>query len=96
MAAGRCGVNAKTADRLLMAPAAALGGGSIATFAGDARPTSVALAWPPGAALSILWSAWIVLGTVLEERDLVADVGDAYREYQRRVPMLVPWRGPVS
>jgi protein-S-isoprenylcysteine O-methyltransferase Ste14 len=49
-----------------------------------------------GLVLSILWSAWIILGTVLEERDLVADVGDAYREYQRRVPMLVPWRGPVS
>jgi uncharacterized membrane protein len=48
-----------------------------------------------GLVLSILWSAWIILGTVLEERDLVADVGDAYRAYQRRVPMLVPWRGPA-
>ena len=45
--------------------------------------------------LSILWSAWMVVGTVLEERDLVADFGDVYREYQRRVPMLVPWRGPA-
>ena len=28
----------------------------------------------------------------LEERDLVAQYGDAYRAYQRDVPMLVPWR----
>jgi len=47
-----------------------------------------------GLLLSILWSGWIVVGTVLEERDLVADFGDAYRRYQREVPMLVPWRRP--
>jgi protein-S-isoprenylcysteine O-methyltransferase Ste14 len=28
----------------------------------------------------------------LEERDLVAQYGDTYRNYQRDVPMLVPWR----
>jgi methanethiol S-methyltransferase len=49
-----------------------------------------------GLLLSILWSAWIVAGTFLEERDLVADLGDAYRRYQRQVPMLVPWRGPAA
>ena len=48
-----------------------------------------------GLLLSMLWGAWIVAGTVLEERDLVADFGDVYRRYQRQVPMLVPWRGPV-
>lgn len=48
-----------------------------------------------GLLLSVLWSAWILAGTCLEERDLVAELGDAYRRYQRRVPMLVPWRGPV-
>ena len=49
-----------------------------------------------GLLLSVLWSAWIVAGTVLEERDLVADFGDVYRRYQRQVPMLVPWRGPAG
>ena len=49
-----------------------------------------------GLLLSVLWSGWIVVGTLLEERDLVADFGDEYRRYQRQVPMLVPWRGRVS
>ena len=43
---------------------------------------------------NMLWTIWIVVGTVLEERDLVADFGDDYREYQRKVPMLVPTRIP--
>jgi protein-S-isoprenylcysteine O-methyltransferase Ste14 len=57
-----------------------------------ARPEMMA----DGLLLSILWSGWIVAGTVLEERDLVEDFGDVYRRYQHQVPMLVPWRGPVS
>ena len=40
---------------------------------------------PPG-----LWTAWIVIGSILEERDLVFEFGDVYREYQRRVPMFIP------
>ena len=39
----------------------------------------------------VLMTGWIVVGTHLEERDLVDDFGDDYLEYQRRVPMLVPW-----
>jgi protein-S-isoprenylcysteine O-methyltransferase Ste14 len=44
---------------------------------------------------AVLFTGWIVLGTVLEERDLVRDLGEPYREYQEKVPMLVPWRSPA-
>ncbi len=46
--------------------------------------------------LSIMWTIWIWVGAVLEERDLVAEFGDVYRAYQRQVPMLIPWRGRVT
>ncbi len=42
---------------------------------------------------NVLWTAWICAGAVLEERDLVAEFGEPYREYCRRVPRLVPWSG---
>jgi protein-S-isoprenylcysteine O-methyltransferase Ste14 len=35
---------------------------------------------------------YILLGIYLEEKDLVAMFGDQYREYRRRVSMLIPWR----
>ena len=41
-----------------------------------------------------LFTVWIVAGTLLEERDLVDQFGEPYREYQRQVPMLIPWRKP--
>ena len=43
---------------------------------------------------NMLWTAWIVVGAVLEERDLTADFGNDYRKYQRNVPMLLPTRMP--
>jgi len=45
--------------------------------------------------LAALWTAWILVATLLEERDLMADFGETYRQYCKRVPMFVPWRGPV-
>jgi methanethiol S-methyltransferase len=39
---------------------------------------------------NLLWTAWIVVGSILEERDLVAAFGDDYRAYRRDVPMLIP------
>jgi protein-S-isoprenylcysteine O-methyltransferase Ste14 len=44
---------------------------------------------------NVLWTAWILVGSWLEERDLVADFGDSYRGYQRQVPMLIPYRIPA-
>jgi methanethiol S-methyltransferase len=39
----------------------------------------------------VLWSVWILLATRLEEADLLAEFGDAYRAYCREVPMIIPW-----
>ncbi len=44
----------------------------------------------------LLWTAWIFVGTVLEERDLTREFGDVYTQYQKAVPMLIPWRGPLT
>lgn len=46
--------------------------------------------------LNVLWTFWIVLGSYLEEKDVVAEFGERYRDYQKTVPMLLPWRGPVG
>jgi protein-S-isoprenylcysteine O-methyltransferase Ste14 len=39
---------------------------------------------------NVLWTAWIVIGSYLEERDLIAEFGEPYRKYQENVPMLIP------
>jgi protein-S-isoprenylcysteine O-methyltransferase Ste14 len=41
---------------------------------------------------NLLFTAWIYTGAVLEERDLVEAYGDDYRQYQRSVPMLIPYQ----
>jgi protein-S-isoprenylcysteine O-methyltransferase Ste14 len=43
---------------------------------------------------NVLWTTWIYVGTFFEETDLVSEFGAAYRDYQRRVPRLIPWRWP--
>ena len=43
---------------------------------------------------NILFTVWIAAGAKLEERDLAAQFGEAYRAYQRAVPMLLPRRLP--
>jgi protein-S-isoprenylcysteine O-methyltransferase Ste14 len=39
-----------------------------------------------------LWTIWIVIGTFLEERDLVNQIGNEYLEYKKKVPMLIPYK----
>ena len=45
---------------------------------------------------NVLWTFWIVLGSYLEEKDVVTVFGERYRAYQKTVPMLLPWRGPIG
>jgi protein-S-isoprenylcysteine O-methyltransferase Ste14 len=42
--------------------------------------------------LHILISTYFVIGAFLEERKLVYEFGDSYRQYQKRVSMFWPWK----
>ena len=42
--------------------------------------------------LNLLFTFWVIAGILLEERDLVNAVGQEYRDYQRKVPMVLPSR----
>lgn len=42
--------------------------------------------------IAALWSLWIIIATVLEEKRLVAAFGDAYLEYRRQTGFLWPRR----
>ena len=41
---------------------------------------------------NLLWTGWIVIGTLLEERDLIREFGEEYRIYQKAIPMLIPFK----
>lgn len=51
-------------------------------------------AWSPlGLMTALFGSVYLVIGTWLEERRLIARYGDNYTAYRTRVPAFVPWRG---
>lgn len=41
---------------------------------------------------NLLWTTWIIIGTILEEKDLLLSFGDDYRAYKYDVPMLIPYK----
>jgi hypothetical protein len=45
---------------------------------------------------NLLWTGWIYVGSRLEELDLAREFGEIYLQYQKGVPMLIPWRGPLA
>jgi protein-S-isoprenylcysteine O-methyltransferase Ste14 len=40
--------------------------------------------------VNIVLTAYILIGTVLEERKLILEFGDEYKEYQKKVSMFLP------
>ena len=42
--------------------------------------------------LNVIFTCYLVLGTYLEEKKLVAEFGEKYRAYQKRVSMLIPFK----
>ena len=50
--------------------------------------------WSPlGLMTAFFGSIYLVIGTWLEERRLIARYGDDYAAYWARVPAFIPWRG---
>jgi methanethiol S-methyltransferase len=44
--------------------------------------------------INAILSTYLVIGTILEEKKLVLEFGEKYREYQRTVSMFIPLRWP--
>jgi methanethiol S-methyltransferase len=41
--------------------------------------------------VNLVLTAYIIIGTILEEKKLVLEFGDAYIQYQKEVPMIIPF-----
>jgi methanethiol S-methyltransferase len=59
-------------------------GAIIAVWAGDISPLTFLI--------NIIISAYFVIGTILEERKLLLEFGEKYREYQKNVSMFIPYK----
>jgi protein-S-isoprenylcysteine O-methyltransferase Ste14 len=42
--------------------------------------------------INIVTSAYLVIGGFLEERKLLMEFGERYREYQKKVSMFIPYK----
>ena len=42
--------------------------------------------------INSILSIYLIMGTMLEEHKLLAEFGDVYRNYQKEVSMLFPWK----
>ena len=54
----------------------------ILLWAGDLTPAKIVI--------NVILSGYLVIGTLLEERKLVLEFGDRYRQYQGKVSMFIP------
>lgn len=43
-------------------------------------------------AAKLVLSGYLVIGGMIEERKLMAELGEAYAAYRRQVPMFLPWK----
>ncbi|WP_136799148.1 methyltransferase family protein [Desulfosediminicola ganghwensis] len=41
---------------------------------------------------AVILSCYLLIGAFIEERRLVAEFGEKYRQYQQEVSMLIPWK----
>ena len=46
--------------------------------------------------INILLTFYVIIGTILEEKKLVLEFGDAYKKYKQEVPMLIPFIKPKA
>ena len=40
----------------------------------------------------IILTAYIIIGTFLEEKKLIHEIGEPYLKYRKKVPMFIPWK----